>query len=111
MESPLRGMSPWLVAVILLCSFLYFGLLVWEQRIPGGTVRDALLSWQHREANSGPTPLELTSAVVLALALVWFTFFSGSKRVTKDDKKIVTLMSLGAAIGWLTLIVRYFLRS
>jgi hypothetical protein len=110
-ESPRRGMSPWLIAVLLACSFLCFGLIVWEQHVPGGTVRDALLSWQHREAKDGPTALELTSAVVLTVALIWFTFFSGNKRVTKDDKKIVALMLVGAAIGWPRIIVRYFSSS
>jgi hypothetical protein len=104
-------MSPWLIAVILVCSFLYFGLIVWEQHVPGGTVRDALLPWQHREAKDGPTALELTSAVILTVALIWFAFLSGSKRVTKDDKKLVALMLVGAAIGWLRIIVRYFLKS
>jgi predicted small integral membrane protein len=103
-------MSPWLVAVIFVSFFLYCGLIVWEEHLPGGNVRDALLSWQHRQAKDGPTALELTSAVVLTLALVWFTFFSDNKRVTKDDKKIVALMLVGAAIGWLSIIGRYFLR-
>jgi hypothetical protein len=104
-------MSPWLIAVIFISFFLYLGLIVWEQHQPGGTVRDALLSWQLREASSGPTPLELTSAVVLTLGLIWFTFFSGNKRVTTDDKKIVALMLVGAAIGLVTIIGRYFLKS
>ena len=107
MEWPRKGMSPWLVAVIFVSFFLYCGLIVWEQHLPGGTVHDALLSWQHREAKDGPTALELTGAAVLTLALIWFTFFSGNKRVTQDDKKVVALMLVGAAIGWVSMIVRY----
>ena len=111
MEWPRKGMSPWLVAVIFASSLLYFGLIIWEQHVPGGTVRDAVLSWQQREAGTGPTETEFASSVVLILGLIWLTFISGNKLVTKYDKHVVTLMLVGTAIGLEQMIFRHFFRN
>jgi predicted small integral membrane protein len=111
MEWPRKGMSPWLVAVIFAASLLYFGLIIWEQHVPGGTVRDAVLSWQQREAGTGPTETEFASSVVLILGLIWLTFISGNELVTKYDKHVVTLMLVGTAIGLEQMIFRHFFRN
>jgi len=108
---PGKGMSPWLVAVIFGSFVLYNGLIVWEHHVPGGTFHDAVWSWHQQETASGPSRAELASAVILQACLIWFTFFSGSKRVTKGDKIAVSWMLGGAAIGWIAIIVRHFLRS
>jgi hypothetical protein len=88
-----------------------FGLIFLEGRVPGGTVHDALWSWHQQETAPGPSRAELASAVILQACLIWFTFFSGNKRVTKGDKIAVSWMLGGAAIAWLLMIVRHFLRS
>jgi hypothetical protein len=111
MEWPRRGMSPWLAVTIVAGCFVFFLLIVWENHAPGGTVRDALWSWQRREYEFGPSTIELATAVGFQVALIWFTFFSGNRRVTEDDKKLVTLMLFGAAIAWVRVITLYFTKS
>ena len=111
MEPPPQESSQWLNVTVILCGIFMFGLIFWEGHVPGGTFRDALWSWSQRESTSGPTRTEVASAVILQVGLIWFTFLSGNKRVTKGDKIAVTWMLSGAAIGWIAIIVRYFLRS
>jgi hypothetical protein len=110
MEPPLQKSSQWLNITIIVCSVLMFGLIFLEGHVPGGTVHDALWSWHQQETASGPSRAELASAVILQAALIWFTFFSGNKRVTKGDKIAVSWMLGGASIAWLVMIVRHFLR-
>ncbi len=109
MEPPPEKSSQWLSVTIIVCSVMMFGLIFWEGHVQGGTLRDALWSWSQREHASGPSRTELASAVILQVGLIWFTFFSGNKRVTKGDKIAVSWMLGGAAIAWTMMIVRHFL--
>ena len=53
---------------------------------------------------------KLVLAVPFQAALLRFTFFSNSKRVTDDDKKCVLIMFVRAAPAYLNLIIHYVFR-
>jgi hypothetical protein len=111
MEPAPNKPSQWLNITIIVCSVFMFGLIFWEGHVPGGTFYDAIRSWHQRETGSGPSGVELASAIILQAGLIWFAFFSGSKRVTKGDKIAVSWMLGGAAVAWLLMVVRHFFRS
>jgi hypothetical protein len=105
-------MSPWLVATIAVGCVYIFGLVLWEHHVPGGSLYDAFMSFgKNGRSTLEPAKAEVASAIVLNLGLIWFTFFSGNKRVTRDDKYIVTLMVSAAALSSLLIVFHHFFRQ
>jgi len=101
---PIR-FSPWLTAYIILAWLVVIivpGLIMWQGS--NETFTEAL-NQGLTSGNRSSAPWLVVSAVLIGW-LVWFTFFSGSKRVRDQDKFSVLLMLCGGAVGVAVILVR-----
>jgi hypothetical protein len=108
-----RGtLSRWLTAYFLGFVFAWMGLITFlERRSHGGTYADAYWAVGERTRIFGPTTPEILCLVLFWAGLLWFTFFSKSKRVTEDDKRFVRLWTTGAALLELVSLFRHISRA
>jgi hypothetical protein len=104
---PLR-MSPWLYGVIFI-EFLVFMLppIGFEWARNGHDLAKAFFTVNWRHATGFPSAVEIALTILLALPLLWFTYFSNNKHVKEGDKFAVFLMFCGAGIGLIVMVSRY----
>jgi hypothetical protein len=102
----LPNMSPWLMGYIFFTGFFCAGIptLLWQKN-HGGSFPDAF--WGMERA--GPSIVTVLLPIPFLAWLVWFTFFSTSRLVKKDDKIFVLLMFAGSIGAGLIQLVRHFL--
>jgi hypothetical protein len=110
MSRQLPRMSLWLqcyIAVGGLTMIFLSPMLKW--RALGGSFRDAFWTVHREEAVHGPQVTDFLFAMISIPVLAWFTFYSGNKRVTSEDRMFVSLMLCGAVLGALVLMIRKLL--
>jgi hypothetical protein len=102
------GFSPWLNVYVILTAIPWFGTMlvaVYRTRDQSSGIRHVELDRMIHQPHSG---FFWTYAILTTLFLIWFTYFSGNKRVTESDKFAVFLMLCGASLGWIMMLIRYF---
>jgi hypothetical protein len=100
----LPKMSLWLMGYIVFTGFFCVGILThfWRGN-HGGSLPDAF--WGTERARPSITSVLLP--IPFLACLVWFTFFSTSRLVKKDDKIFVLLMFAGSIVGGSIQLVRH----
>jgi hypothetical protein len=107
MSFQIPKMSLWLRCYILIggIAMLFLSpMLKW--RALGGSFREAFWTVYREEALHGPPVADIFFAVISIPLLIWFTFYSGNKRVTRGDRIFVSLMLCGGVLGMFILMVR-----
>jgi hypothetical protein len=100
-------MSLWLQCYIAVGGLMMVFLSpVLKWRALGGSFRDAFWTVYRDQALRGPSVTDFLFAAASIPVLIWFTFYSGNKRVTKGDRIFVSLMLCGAVLGAFVLMIR-----
>lgn len=100
----------WLNISIITTALGWTGTEIYLQhRKNGGGLGDSFNSFMQDLARRRgvPSEKEILFALIIQAVLIWFTFFSGSRYVSKTDKLAVKMMLGGAAVGWIGILLRY----
>jgi hypothetical protein len=107
--------SSWLKTTVFITCLLIFAWVVvsasLQQQKDGGTFQEAVWVWSQNEAKSFPSDVEMLLAFLFQAGLLWFTFGSGNKRVTVDDKLYVAAGMVGSAYAWIVILFRHLSNS
>ena len=101
--------SAWLKTYIFagcVLSTVPFFLVQWHKT--GGNLQAALLAYARQIDAYGGTEVQWIVGVLLSAGLAWFTFCSGSSRVTKDDQRAVRIMFVAGGVSLAVWLAEHF---